>query len=171
MIDRRTPQGQRGFTLIEVLIVVLIVGLLGALAIPAFRNAVRSGHRSALVADARALYDAFVRFNVDNGMFPSTNSPEERAFDRETLFPLSAGGYYTKVDALLGKLQNEEITIYDSPNIDSADTQFFAVLTSAADASIVVLVVHSDQFDAGGTWYDGVFLVEGENIVRADDGS
>jgi len=171
-MERRTQaQREAGFTLIEVLMVVLIISLLAALAIPALQRAMRTSERGALVADARALYDAFVRFNVDTGTFPSTSTPKERAFNRRTLFPLSANGYYNKVEALMRKLEGGQVAIYDSPNIAAADTQFFAVLVSAFDPSIVVLVAHTDQFDGAGNWYDGVYVVEGERIVRADQGS
>jgi prepilin-type N-terminal cleavage/methylation domain-containing protein len=49
-----TPRHQRGFTLIELMITVVIIGILAGIALPGYQNSVRKSHRSAAQARAQA---------------------------------------------------------------------------------------------------------------------
>ena len=51
---------QSGFTLIELMVVVVIVGLLAAVAIPAFNRAVRRSKTSEAVVNLRRMFDGAV---------------------------------------------------------------------------------------------------------------
>lgn len=66
------PRQHRGFTLIEVMIVVAIVGILSAIAYPSYSEYIRRGHR----ADARAgLLQAqqyLERASTATGVYPTT---------------------------------------------------------------------------------------------------
>ena len=74
-IDRSRLRFLRGFTLVEIMVVVVIVGLLAALAIPAFRRAQRSSQNTRVVNDFRIFAQAFEIYNTQNGGWPDSAAP------------------------------------------------------------------------------------------------
>lgn len=60
----------RGFTLVEIMVVVVIVGLLAALAIPAFQRVQRASQNARAVSDFRVFAQAFEIYNTQNGGWP-----------------------------------------------------------------------------------------------------
>ena len=63
---------KQGFTLVEIMIVVAIIGVLSALAIPSFRRARHTSLEKAFINDLRVATDAFQSYNFNNlGGYPS----------------------------------------------------------------------------------------------------
>lgn len=60
----------KAFTLIELLIVVAIIGILAAIAVPNFLNAQGRARVSRTVADMKALHTAMETYNLDNNAYP-----------------------------------------------------------------------------------------------------
>ena len=69
MKSRTRPQG--GFTLVEIMIVVVIIGLLASIAIPAFQKVRQNSRHSALANDIRTFAQAFETYSHENGSWPA----------------------------------------------------------------------------------------------------
>ncbi|UDL04370.1 type IV pilin protein [Marinobacter sp. CA1] len=65
-LARARPAQSRGFTLIEIMIVVAIAGILAAVAFPAYQSSVEKGRRSDAQAALTAFGVAMERYYTDN---------------------------------------------------------------------------------------------------------
>ena len=61
-------RSQSGFTLVEIMIVVVIIGLLAAMAIPAFQKVRQSSQDKAVLNNARQLSAAADQYFLENGV-------------------------------------------------------------------------------------------------------
>ncbi len=61
---------KKGFTLIELVVVIAILGILAGIAVPRFLNATESARGSRIVADLRTIDSALVLYNVKQGAWP-----------------------------------------------------------------------------------------------------
>jgi prepilin-type N-terminal cleavage/methylation domain-containing protein len=71
----RVVRSTEGFTLIEIMIVVLIIGILFVLAIPAFSRARETVQNTRFISDLRVAVHAFEEYNVLNRRYPADRTP------------------------------------------------------------------------------------------------
>lgn len=65
---------QKGFTLIELMIVIAIVGILAAVALPAYQDYTARAQMSEALTLAEGQKAAVVEYFSDNGVFPANNA-------------------------------------------------------------------------------------------------
>ncbi|MEX2045352.1 MAG: type II secretion system protein [Opitutus sp.] len=69
-----TPSTRRGFTLVELMIVVLIISMLAMLAVPAFARIQRRTKTAAIINDIRVFTAAFETYAHENGTWPAESA-------------------------------------------------------------------------------------------------
>ena len=146
---------ERGITLFELLMVILIIFLIASMAIPVLTKAREQSRMGAVIADSHEVYNAFVRYNVDEGYFPSLDD-----FDKATLAPLTTNGYFEEYASFKEKLLGEEILAY----IGLGD-QFLVILRPKHKPEQVVYIGHTDFLE--DDWIDGVYMLVDGHVVKA----
>lgn len=73
-IGKSGIQGAHGFTLLELMIVVSIIGILATLAVPSYQSSVVKAREAALRQDLSTLRDVLDQHKADKGKYPPSLS-------------------------------------------------------------------------------------------------
>ena len=92
---------QRGFTLIEILVVVSILAILGALVVPKIMDRPNEARVVAAKHDIAAIVAALKIYKLDNGRYPSTEQGLRALIEKPSSDPVPGnwkqGGYLEKM--------------------------------------------------------------------------
>lgn len=92
---------QRGFTLIEILVVITILAILGALVVPKIMDRPNEARVVAAQQDIRTLIQGLKLYKLDNGRYPSTEQGLRALIEKPTSGPIpnnwKTGGYLEKL--------------------------------------------------------------------------
>jgi len=80
----RVPKCQGGFTLIEILVVVVILGILAAIIVPRIMRRPEEARRTKAIVDIKAIETALNLYRLDNGVYPSTEQGLEALVTKPT---------------------------------------------------------------------------------------
>lgn len=70
----KTPASQRGFTMIELLVVATIIVVLTTIGLISYSQALQNGRNAKRKADLEVLRQALVLYKADNGYYPNTDT-------------------------------------------------------------------------------------------------
>jgi general secretion pathway protein G len=98
MKERRTAHGEQGFTLIEVMVVVVILSILAAIIVPRIMDRPDKARIVKAQADIRALESALNLYRLDNHDYPTTDQGLEALVQKPADAPSwKEGGYVDRL--------------------------------------------------------------------------
>jgi general secretion pathway protein G len=92
---------ERGFTLVEIMVVVVIIGILGALVVPKLLGRTGESRVTAAKVDISTLMQALKLYKLDNQRYPTTDQGLQALMAKPTSGPAASGwkvgGYIDKL--------------------------------------------------------------------------
>jgi general secretion pathway protein G len=98
--SRLAPHDSRGFTLIEVMVVVAILAILAAIIVPRIMGRPEEAKRTKAQIDIKSIEEALNLYKLDNGVYPTTEQGLEALVKKPDTAPLALkwkdGGYLSR---------------------------------------------------------------------------
>lgn len=79
---------KRGFTLIEVLVVIVVLGILAAIIVPRITGRLDEAKIEATKVQMKAIRDALEQYRLDNGFYPTTEQGLRALVEKPTVPPI-----------------------------------------------------------------------------------
>ena len=99
--SRLAPRASRGFTLIEVMVVVAILAILAAIIVPRIMGRPEEAKRIKAQIDIKSIEEALNLYKLDNGVYPTTEQGLEALVKKPDTTPLALkwkdGGYLSRI--------------------------------------------------------------------------
>ena len=118
----RRRRGGRGFTLVEILIVVIIIGILAAIVIPQFSNASEDARTNSASTLRQTVRSQLQLYRIEhNGNYPTADGAPTSAWDWAKLVQRTDDGGNVLADGKYGPyLQSEPVNPFNSKSAVAA---------------------------------------------------
>lgn len=151
---KRKKQGDSGFTLIEVLVVVIILGILAAIVTVAVSNARGRAVAGACTSSAKTLKSAFDLYYVNNnGLYPGGATASGSQFSKANVETLQSEGLLETVPPYKGDADKDFYLL--------ASLQTFGTNGDGTDQIGVKVVGYETSAATGGTEIEGCLVPVG----------
>ena len=103
---------QKGFTIVELIIVIIVIGILAAISIVSYNGAQDKAEFSRAQTDMKHINDAILLYRAKNGKYPGTNTTFQSA--QSALESILVPNYLDKKEILIPKTGFEYVYIVDA---------------------------------------------------------
>jgi len=124
-------QQQAGFTLIEIMVVILILGLLATLVVQSLRGATDKAKRTKAMADIAELKTALDRYYIDSGSYPTSDQGLQALVSPPTT-QTAGGGGDPPADGYIRRVPNDP---WNNPYVYQSDGNTYTLKSLGADGA------------------------------------
>lgn len=130
---------QRGFTLVEVLVVVAVIGMLASMAIPVFKGAMNKAKRNSAMVGLRVLRESMDQYHGDTGSYPNYFT-----FNMATLAPV-VPSHLKRATPVLRHLDRQRLDFYLPWDVFSSTGWDFSTLTRPMEYTLFATLAFDDD--------------------------
>ena len=161
---------RKGFTLIELIVVVAILGILVSIAVPKYLDYTKDAQIATMQADAKVLSNAALQYHIKNGDWPVEYEKDDEGEPKEPkeavpgAFEFDINDFTAEMKAILG-LEDKELNSVEVFKLDEAALNNYIKNLSGKYEDYVIVtegdfegeVFHVEGIANGNKYFNGIY--------------